>query len=493
MKTYRPYCIDQPLLLPPDLREWLPEDHLAYFISDLIDQLDLTPILREYEDETRGYPPYHPVMMVKVLVYAYATGVYSSRQIARRLVEDIAFRVLGAGNFPDFRTIAAFRKRHLKALGELFVQVLKLCEAAGLVKLGEIVLDGSKILANASKHKAMSYERMVAKEAQLRAEVAELLARAAAIDAQEDAAYGPDCRGDELPEELAFRQKRLRKIQEAKAALEARYRQATDGRETTGKPTDPPAGGASPPPPAPATEAKHSESPEPAAGSTSTAASGVPPKAQINFTDPDSRIMRGPGKSWVQAYNVQIAVDSAYQVIVHTAVTAQPADAPHLIPMIQGVRARMGADPCRCLADAGFFSEENVAFLLEQGIEPFIAADKQRHGHVPPPPPKGRIPKHLSARERMRRKLATRRGRRIYGKRKAVVEPVWGQIKQARGFRRFSLRGQVNCEREFQLVAAAHDALKLFRYGRQVVTAFMARLRQKHGGFGVAMPAPVGP
>ena len=282
-KTFRPYQPDQMLLMPVALQEWLPSDHLAYFISDVVDQLDLGEIESRYKQEERGYPPYHPVMMVKVLVYAYCVGVPSSRRIEKRLHEDIAFRVLAANNTPDFRTISDFRKDHLVALGGLFLKVLELCQQAGLAKLGHVSLDGTKMKANASKHKAMSYGRMKEKRVRLEAEVEELLKRAQQVDEEEDQRYGKDRRGDELPAELAFRESRLKKIREAQAALEEEA------------------------------QAQGKEVPE--------------DKSQRNFTDPDSRIMPGPGgKEFHQSYNCQAAVDSAHQVIVAADVTKQPSD-----------------------------------------------------------------------------------------------------------------------------------------------------------------------
>ena len=257
-KTYRPYVPEQDLLLPPSLRDWLPEDHLAYFVSDLVDQLDLTAITAVYEAEDRGFPPYHPVMMTKVLVYGYCVGVFSSRRIQRRLIEDIAFRVLAAGNTPDFRTIAEFRRMHLPALSGLFEQVLRLARELGAPRVGRVALDGSKVKANASKHKAMSYDRMREKQRQLRAEVTQLLAQAEAADAAEDAENGAGRRGDDLPAELQRRESRLARIREAKRALEARAKEEAAAR---GHPAD---------------------------------AAKPDPKAQYNFTDPESRIMKGP-------------------------------------------------------------------------------------------------------------------------------------------------------------------------------------------------------
>jgi len=282
-KTFRPYDPDQIFLMPTSMRDWLPTDHLAYFISDVVEQLDLSVIMQRYRGEERGYPPYHPVMMVKVLLYAYCVGVPSSRKIAKRLEEDIAFRVLAANNTPDFRTISDFRKDHLKALSGLLLQVLKLCQKAGLVKLGHISLDGTKIKANASKHKAMSYKRMKEEEARLEAEIKGMLQKAEVVDEEEDRRYGKDKRGDELPRELAFRESRLRKIREAREALEAEARQEAEQAKKEGR----------------------------------QSAAVLSDKAQRNFTDPESHIMPAPGgKHFEQAYNAQAAVDSAHQVIV---------------------------------------------------------------------------------------------------------------------------------------------------------------------------------
>ena len=421
-KAYLPYDPDQQLLLPAALQEWLPPDHLAYFISDLVDQLDLSAITARYEQERRGGPPYHPRMMVKVLLYGYCTGVASSRRIARRLHEDIAFRVLAANNTPDFRTISDFRKDHLEALGELFLQVLALCRQAGLVKLGHVALDGTKVRANASKHKAMSYGRMKEKEDRLQAEV----------DEEEDRRYGKDKRGDELPEELAFREGRLRKIRDAKAALEAEARADAEQAESEGR--------------------NHP---------------GVPgDKAQRNFTDPDSRIMPGPGgRDFQQSYNCQAVVDSEHQVIVAARATDQPSDKGQAVSMIEETILNVGAVPKEVSADAGYYSAKAVDELYDLGVDPFVAPERTRHGWVPPPAPRGRIPKGLSARDRMRRKLRTRRGRERYALRMETVEPVFGQIKQGRGFRQFLLRGLAKVNREWLLICTGHNLLKLFRFG----------------------------
>ena len=429
-KTYVPYDPDQQLLLPAALQEWLPDDHLAYFISDVVDQLDLSSITARYEGERRGGPPYHPRMMVKVLLYGYCVGVASSRRIAQRLHEDIAFRVLAANNTPDFRTISDFRKDHLAALSGLFLQVLAFCQRVGLVKLGHVALDGTKVRANASRHKAMSYKRMKEKEAQLAAEVAELLRRAQEVDDEEDRRYGQDKRGDELPEELAFREGRLEKIREAMAALEAEAQAAAEaeGKEHLGVPDD---------------------------------------KAQRNFTDAESRIMPGPGgRDFLQAYNCQAVVDHAHQVIVAARATNQSSDKQQAAAMMQETIDNVGAVPREVSADAGYYSAKAVDDLQALGVDPFVAPEQTRHGRVVPPAPRGRIPKHLSPRDRMRRKLRTKRGRQRYALRMETVEPVFGQIKAGRGFRQFLMRGLDKVNGEWSLICTGHNLLKLFRCGR---------------------------
>ena len=327
-KTYLPYEPDQQLLLPAALQEWLPDDHLAYFISDVVDQLDMSEVTARYERERRGGPPYHPRMMVKVLLYGYCVGVSSSRRIAQRLHEDIAFRVLAANNTPDFRTISDFRKDNVDALSGLFVQVLALCHQAGLVKLGHVALDGTKVKANASKHKAMSYQRMKEKAAQLAAEVAELLRQAQAADDEEDRRYGKDKRGDELPEELAFREGRLEKIREAMAALEGEAQASGEQAEAEG--------------------GKHP---------------GVPDdKAQRNFTDTESRIIPAPGgKDFLQAYNCQAVVDSAHQVIVAARATNQTSDKQQAAATMEETIDNVGAVPREVSADAGCYSTTDEA------------------------------------------------------------------------------------------------------------------------------------
>lgn len=443
-KHFRPYEPKQSLLMPPSLEDWLPEDHMARFLNDVVSELDLGEIYRSYEKEDRGYPPYEPGMMTRVLFYAYVVGIPSSRKIERRLHDDVAFRYLAAGNHPDFRTIAEFRRRHLKALAKLFKQVLLLCQEAGLVQLGHVALDGTKIKANASKHKAMSYERMVKSEIQLETEIRELLQKAEETDTDEDGRYGRDKRGDELPEELARRVSRLEKIRQAKAALEAKAKQDADAKRTARAEHEAIA------------KAEHrAPGPKPKIMDTPD------PKAQRNFTDPQSGIMKG-SDGFVQAYNCQAAVDACSQVIVACEASPCAADSVQVEPMVMEMLDNTGKLAEVMTLDAGYYSETNVEGLRELGIEPFIATGRDKHGDTPTAP-KGRIPTSLTPRQRMARLLRTKRGRAIYSRRKAIVEPVFGQIKN-RGFRQFLLRGQEKVSSEWALIAASHNLLKL--YGR---------------------------
>lgn len=429
-KSYRPYYPDEELLLPPSLREWLPENHLAYFVSDVVDNLDLTAIEKVYGAEKRGQPPYDPRMMTKLLVYAYCVGVFSSRRIQRRLAEDIAFKVLAAGNEPNFRTISDFRKIHLKALEGLFEQVLKIALEAGAMKLGRVALDGTKMKANASKHKAMSYDRMKEKEQQLRDEVKQLLEQAEAADAAEDGQYGKNRRGDELPEELQRRESRLRKIKEAKRVVEAR------AREKVAEGSDP-------------KEAKPKD------------------KDQYNFTDPESRIMKG-ADGFVQGYNAQAAVEPELQLIVGQSVTQAANDKQQLMPLIEAIEEQSGQRPSEVLADSGYCSEENLEKLdseenPERRIEGYVAAERQKHDEYKEPCPRGPLPQGATRVDRMKRKLKTKAGKAVYAARKAIVEPVFGQIKHARGFRQFLLRGIDKVRGQWSLVCMTHNILKMYR------------------------------
>ena len=425
-KTYKSYLPDQDLLLPPSLRDWLPENHLAYCVSDVVDQLDLSAIEAVYEEEDRGQPPYHPRMMTKILLYGYCVGVFSSRRIQKRLVEDVAFRVLAAGNQPDFRTIADFRKLHLQALEELFQQVLRLVLEVGALKLGRVALDGSKVKANASKHKAMSYGRMEESEKRLREEVKRLMKQAEAADEEEDKRYGRDRHGEELPEELQRRETRIARIQEAKKALEERAREKAKS------------------------EGKDSKEAKPE------------PKAQYNFTDPESRIMKG-SDGFVQGYNTQVAVEPFFQLIVGQTVTQAANDKQQMVPLIEAIEEQSGQRPEEVLADSGYCSDENLKYLAKRRMAGFVATEKQKHGEPNEPCKRGPLPKHASRVERMDRKLKTKVGAAVYARRKCVVEPVFGQIKQARGFRQFLLRGWRKVRGEWALICTTHNLLKFHK------------------------------
>lgn len=447
-KRFRHYDPNAPLPLPVDLREWLPEDHLAYVISDVVDTLDLREVYLKYEAVLQGQPPYDPRMMIKVLFYGYTVGIPSSRRIEKKTYEDIAFRVLTADQHPDHDTICEFRKTHYKALRAFFVDVLAVCQEAGLVKLGHVSFDGTKVKANASKHKAMSYGRMVDKEAELEKEVEALLKKAQEQDDAEDAQYGKGRRGDEIPEELRFKEKRLRTIREAKERLEKRTREKAieegklnpDGtpKPTRGRPPQTPPG-----------------QPE--------------PKAQENFTDPPSRIMVNGDKAFVQAYNAQAAVDEAHQIIVGRALTNEANDKQQVKPLVEDVKANTGDVPDKASADNGYFSEKNLEYLQGQGIDPYIPPSREKKlGNAPPP--RGRIPKGLSLEARMRRKLRTKAGRATYAKRKGIVEPVFGQIKFGRGLRQFLLRGLEYVALEWDLWCIGHNLLKLWASGWRLRT-----------------------
>lgn len=420
-KPFRPYTPDQLLLLPPSLRDWLPKDHPVYFVNDLVEALDLAPILSRYGEE-RGFPPYHPLLMTKLIVYGYVRGVRSSRKIEQACVEDVAFRLLAAGQTPDHRPIAAFRARHLEALKGLFGQVVGLCRQAGLVQLGHVAVDGTKVRAHASKHKAMSYGRMVEEEARLQGQIDRWFAECAQVDADEDARYGADKTGSELPPELADPKRRLEKIREAKAALEAEAK------------------------------AQGKEAPE--------------PKAQRNFTDPDSRIMLSSDKAFVQAYNCQAAVDAESQVILVADVSQSAADQGQLVPLIEQVAVEQEQVPQVVSADAGYWTESDLELLDVSDIEALVAPGRIKHAEWRAmTPPRGRIPAGLSRKERMWRLLRTKWGRAEYGKRKTSVEPVFGQVKGALGFRQFLLRGYRKVQGEWSLMCMANNILKLLRSG----------------------------
>jgi len=441
-KTFRPYQPDQLLMLPPSLQEWLPADHAVYFVGDLVDSLDLSAIMETYTEE-RGYPPYHPLMMTKLLLYGQVCGIRSSRKLELAVREHVAFRVLCAGNEPDFRTISDFRKRHLEALGGLFVQVVQLCRRTGLAKLGHIAVDGTKVLANANKHKAMSYQRMVDEEQRLKREIRAMLEAAVAEDEADDARYGKERRGDELPAELAFRESRLKKIQEAKAALEQDERERRKASSAGDDDDEPPA---------------------------------LPgPKAQRNFTDPESRIMLNSDKAFVQAYNAQVAVDADSQVILAADVVQETNDRRQLVPMVQKVAGNAGDRPERVSADAGYWSDAAVKQVEQEGSTAYVAPKKigHREWRELVLTQEG-APEQASPAQRMWHRLRTEQGRAEYNKRKISVEPAIGQLKTVQGCRQFLLRGASKVKGEWLLACTGHNILKLYRARKRKLEQIMA-------------------
>ena len=427
MPTYfRRYAPDQDLLLPSSLGEWLPEGHLAYFISAVIDELDVHAFYSRYEGDGRRNAPYEPRMMLKVLVYAYANGVFSSRQIAKKLEEDVAFRVLAADNFPSHRTLCEFRRRHLEEFRALFVQVLHIARESGLLSLGKLAIDGTKVKSNASKHKAMSYARMAEAEQRLVEEIDEILELARQRDESEEQRYGR-ARGDELPEELHRRETRLANIRGAKARLEQAQREADQAR---GRHAD-------------------DERKPPGKGRPYKRDFGVPEdKAQSNFTDPDSRIMK-TGDGYQQCYNAQLAVDSEFQLIVDTEVTNQANDSGALQPLVERIERTHAHRPQVVLADAGYRDESCFAALEALDIDAYISVG--REGIKSRPIDADTHP----ATQRMRDKLTAPEGKECYAMRKAIVEPVNGWIKHVLGFRQFSVRGHQAVRGEWDLVSLA--------------------------------------
>jgi transposase len=451
-KRFKPYHRNQLLLLPPDMKDWLPDDDLVYFIMEMLDQLDLSAIYDSYDGTKGGQPAFDPRMMSGLLLYAYCVGLPSSRKIEKATYHQVPFRVLTADQHPDHDTIAEFRKRHLKALSGFFVQILRLCQKVGLVKLGHVSLDGTKVKANASKHKAMSYCRMEKKAEELEAEVLRLLQEAQAVDDAEDALYGKGKRGDELPEELRFKQKRLGKIKEAMESLEQEAKAEADAkrREMAEKQQ------------ALKEQGKKRRGKKPKAPSEKPA-----PKAQRNFTDADSRIMKdSASKSFEQGYNCQVAVDDKSQIIVASCVTQQSNDKQQVKPMVEAIKDNTGGSkPKKVSGDTGYFSESNIDYLEGERIDGYLATGKHKHTDIPESAPCGRIARDATKKERMARKLRTKKGRETYSKRKQIVEPVFGQIKEVRGFRRFLLRGLENVTGEWDLICLTHNVLKLFRSG----------------------------
>jgi transposase len=445
-QKFRDWSPGQSWLFPPSPQDWLPEKHLVYFLLDVSEEVDLSPILQRYHSDQGGQPPFHPRMMLVLLLYGYSVGVFSSRKIVARCETDVAFRVIVGQNIPDFRTLSEFRRRHLENVQHLFVEVLRLCVEAGLMKVGRLALDGTKVKANASRHKAMTYDRMTTEEQRLQKEIADLLKQAQAADDADDAEHGNQ-RGDELPDELARREQRLRKIRSAKVALEERA-QAKAAADAAAR----------------ATEGR--------AASQSDPQDAVPDaKDQRNFTDPESKIMKSSNKGWDQCGNAQ-AVANQDQIIVAADVTDQANDCRQAQPMVEqtvenleavGIPDNIGA----FTADAGYYSEANVTALDQNDRidNAYIATGRLKHNEQMPTAPKGRPPKDSSVKERMARKLRTRRGRAEYARRKAIIEPIFGQIKHCRGFRQFLLRGLGKMRAEWKLVCLTHNLLKLFRSG----------------------------
>lgn len=433
-KTFRDWSLDQALLLPPSVHDFVPRGHLSRFVVALVtEELDLSAILASYKGE-KGQPPYHPAMMVALLLYAYAVGIYSSRRIAKACVERVDFMAIVALDAPDFRTISEFRRRHLTALSALFVQVLKLCERAGLVKLGHVALDGTKIKANASKHKAMSYERMSKREPELQAEVDGWLKAAEAADAAEDKAFGTHKRGDEMPDWVADKQARLAKIREAKAELEAEAKARAAAEQAARKKNDD----------------KPPRKPPPTA---------VPePKAQRNFTDPESRILKTKD-GYIQGYNAQAAVDALAQIIVAHTLSNNGSDQAQFAPLLSAIKVNLGSNPDEVSADAGYCSAANLRTLSRRRIKGYIATGRQKHGSASATAKRPAKPGSLIARMTTRLRRAGHRSR--YRLRKQVVEPVFGQIKQARGFRQFLLRGIDKVKAEWAFICTVHNLRKL--------------------------------
>jgi transposase len=451
-KTFRGWDVDQSWLLPPSVHEFVPADHVAHLIRDTVREgLDLSAITSTYTEE-RGYPPFHPGMMVALLLYGYSRGVYSSRQLQRACQERVDFMAVTGLNKPDFRTIAAFRARHLVALQALFGQVLALCAKAGLVQLGHVALDGTKIRANASRHKAMSYGRMGTAAAALEERIKEWFVQAAAIDASEDRTYGPDRDDVPVPDWMSDTVQRLARIRRAKAELEAEAKamQAASRQSNKTEKGSPPEDDDGPGPSSGMRER----------GKTHPCAEGVPPsQAQRNFTDPDSRIQPSKNEGFIAGYNAPIAVDAANQIIVSQRLSTNPTDFGALIPLIDAAYQSLGQSPTEVSGDSGFASEANLLAMDERGIEPYLAPGRSKHGND-----HDGGERDFKSRPRMKAMAETlkQQGRQSpYRLRKQVVEPVFGQIKQARGFRQFLLRGLNKVKAEWSIICTAHNLLKL--------------------------------
>jgi len=453
-KTFRPYDMGQLLLLPADLRQWLPDDHLALYVSDLVEQLDLSAILKPYQaGDARGQPPYHPQMMVKLLLYGYCVGKMSARKLEQACYDDVGFRVLSGNQQPDHASLAEFRRRHLPELARLFVQVLQLCERAGLVKLGHVAIDGTKIKANASKYQTMTYAGLTEAEQKLAATVARLLAEAERVDEAEDQLYGPDKRGDELPEELRDRQRRLARIRELKADLEREAREAAEKQAAAAKQKNE----------ARLRQAKENgkKVPRQLAQVVDPEQATPAPKARRNFTDLESRMMKDhASNTFVQGYNAQLGVDGQSQIIVAATVVQAGNDQEQLVPVLLAVKQNLGQLPASVSADAGYFSSAAVTAEAIKTIAVHVppnAREPQAWNSAAP------LPENATVQERMWHKLKSKEGAAVYNQRKAIVEPVFAYLKHVRGFRQFMLRGQARVEAEWLLMCLTHNVLKMFR------------------------------
>ena len=457
-KTFRSYDMNQQLLLPPDLRQWLRADHLALYLSDLVEALDLSGILNVYEEgDGRGRPPYHPALMIKLLLYGYCIGKLSSRKIEQATYDDVGFRVLACNQQPDHDSIAEFRKRHLPELAKLFVQILELCQRAGLVKLGHVAIDGTKIKANASKWQTRSYAYLSEAEQELNSVVERLLTEAQRLDEEEDELYGVGKRGDELPEELRDRESRLARIRELKAEMEREAREAAEKKATATKQKQEAA-------------AKQGKKVDGRWAKIIDPHQAVPaPKTKRNFTDPDSRIMKDQAtKTFQQAYNVQIGVDAAAQIIVAAKVVQAGVDQEQLVPVLREVEKNLGCLPERVSADAGYYSKAAITHAAVSTVDLHVPPNQRKPVNWGSEQP---LPAEATLQERMWHKLGTKAGREVFDKRKVIVEPVFAQIKHVRGFRQFLLRRLPQVEAEWLLVCMTHNLLKLFRATRQLQLA----------------------
>lgn len=448
-KTYLRYAPDQTLLLPPNVREWLPNDHLALFVSDAVEMLDLSAIFAYYEEETRGAPPFHPGMMVRILVYGYCVGTRSSRRIAKATEDEIPFRVLAANNFPDFRTVSEFRRIHLDTLVDLFAQVLRVCQSNGFLKLGLVATDGTKMKANASLQKNKNRAAIEKEEDELHEKVKKILKEAQTIDEEEDRTYGPDKRGDELPEEWRSSKGRVGRLKEAKRQLDEEAKKEDDAHK------------------------KHLEERAQKEEQTGKKLRGRKPKAPDlkerakatrNTTDPDSRIMKTM-KGYVQGYNAQATVDIESGIVVAASVTQEANDMHQLNPNLHQIHENIGRYPDKLTADTGYWTEKEIMAAPPE-VELFIATKKdhkQRAALANAKSPRGRIPDALSLRDRMTRKLQTIRGKAIYKKRGSSIEPVFGYTKSGRRIDSFLLRGNEKVDGEWKLINLGHNLLKMWR------------------------------